>query len=745
MSFAEYSAACRDHLGLLERWQATGQLLVEKQGLLHEAGCDAATAELQLRREVDRLQHEVHHWRCRADQSWCQLAPSLYVAFLGHREVSGSHLMMAQNELVKLEPAEQLELVRAIVHASEAGYLPQFESLYAQLSQTPAGSSGQDVHAACPTVLAMLKELTAPRKRMRNTTVPASLEHVYGRRDNLLVDVGEEAVPPFVADQAELDSIDFHVNQLRHKPSNVRRLGMAYQRRQIVAAIFDPVLRSLAASDAAIRPIWRDTFYGSLATFYNAENEAEAYRFAFAPAMAITVPYDVCRSAPEQRAGMHYQGMARKEVGELGFFIMEVIDDTQCNVCEARSKFFAQMMTAVCGQELVPGMLVDASHAYKPFCTGIILTNQQVQFYMVARRAQVDSDFEVYHYADCELYTVGNRGKCYNTAALIDASILFRNQADMLRRHLRHFQPVAAVDTAAAAGDSDGFHAYRQVVARLSGLGPLPEFVASGFARISSRDSIAPSSSIDQIRGGAGEGMNVDDDYDDSPQKIIVKKSSITLERRISQMFDDSEELQALVANYLTKHKLVAQPIHVYKAGAMCTDHAQHKWHLVAQEGVGQCDNRFGISHSTIDLSSMGGGQHSSSPSLLPAAASLLPASPALSAASVHSTNGGSGPLTPPVLGPIGGTLSSAAPPAGSSIVATNALGMLPLPTTPGLSPASVLRGMGGRPRSSSVGTNNTTPGAFMPGQSPFHPHYPLHQPHGPSMLSALVELDGID
>ncbi|KAI9597628.1 hypothetical protein BDF19DRAFT_420532 [Syncephalis fuscata] len=161
----------------------------------------------------------------------------------------------------------------------------------------------------------------------------------------------------------------------------------------------------------------------------------------------------------------------------------------------------------------------------------------------------------------------------------------------------------------------------------------------------------------------------------------------------------------------------------------------------VRYTGTGPTDNRFGISNSNVDLSSIS----YNSPSLLPAATSLLPASPALSAASVHSTNGGSGPLTPPVLGPIGGGLPSA------SANASGALGMLPVPVMGGLS-TSALRSIGGRPRSSSVGTNNNnTMGSIGSGsggsggntpvasllalQSTFHPHYQLHQPHNPSLL----------
>jgi hypothetical protein len=155
-------------------------------------------------------------------------------------------------------------------------------------------------------------------------------------------------------------------------------------------------------------------------------------------------------------------------------------------------------------------------------------------------------------------------------------------------------------------------------------------------------------------------------------------------------------------------------------------------------------DNRFGISHSNVDLSAI---NHGMSPSLLPATASLLPASPALSAASVHSTNGGSGPLTPPVLGPIGGGLSSSTTTTTAAVTTTTSntsgsvLGMLPVPIIPGPG-ATTLRGISGRPRSSSVGTTNSSSSvSLLAGQSiaPFHSHYnhihPLHQPHGPSLL----------
>ncbi|KAI8049160.1 hypothetical protein BDF22DRAFT_699720 [Syncephalis plumigaleata] len=439
----------------------------------------------------------------------------------------------------------------------------------------------------------MLQELTGLRKRLHTTVVPTSLEHIYKQDDAALFDGPCDVIPMFVADQYELDSIDFHISQLKQRPNNVRRLGMAYQRRQIIAALFDPVIRSLASSDSAIRSIWKEEFYGNLATFYNLENETELYRFSFAPALAITIPYDVYRCPLEQRSGLHYQGMARKEVGELGFFIMEMIDDTQCHIRENRIRFFAQMITAVCGQELVSGGLIDAQHAYKPFCTGIILTNSQMQFYLATRREQLDSHFELYHYANCDLYSVDNRGKCYNIAAFAEAAILFRNQVDMTRRHLRHFQ-----STGGSSGEADshaaddGFAAYRQVVTRLAELNPLPEFVATGFARASSRDSIGSVSSIDLDKGVANDGMSIDNDdnanEDDAPCRIIAKKSSISLEKRISQIISDTEELQVLVTNYLRNNNLVAKSVHVHKSNPLCFNRVQRKWDFIAHDGQGR-------------------------------------------------------------------------------------------------------------------------------------------------------------
>jgi hypothetical protein len=46
------------------------------------------------------------------------------------------------------------------------------------------------------------------------------------------------------------------------------------------------------------------------------------------------------------------------------------------------------MIAAMCEQELVSGELVDAQYVYKPFCTGIIFINDQMQFYLAIRREQ---------------------------------------------------------------------------------------------------------------------------------------------------------------------------------------------------------------------------------------------------------------------------------------------------------------------------------------------------------------------
>jgi hypothetical protein len=85
--------------------------------------------------------------------------------------------------------------------------------------------------------------------------VPASLEHIYKQDDASLFDGSCNVASVFVADQHELDSIDFYISQLKQRSNNTCCLGMVYQRRQIMVALFDPVIRSLAKSDSAIRPI----------------------------------------------------------------------------------------------------------------------------------------------------------------------------------------------------------------------------------------------------------------------------------------------------------------------------------------------------------------------------------------------------------------------------------------------------------------------------------------------------------
>ncbi|KAI9592894.1 hypothetical protein BDF19DRAFT_450501 [Syncephalis fuscata] len=611
MSFQHYEDVCRSHLHLLEQWEASGRALAQKQASYPMASDE--NDELRLRHEIEAADHETKRWLNQAIQSWCHLAPLLYIAFLDYREASGNHLIMAQNELAKVSLGEQSCIIQDILSANEAGYVPRFQSLYLQLSRPPAGwphhyfpirlnerdpwnsflftfieLNNLVVHLECPIVGAMLQELTALRKRLCQTVLPASLKHVYAQ-DNIPVNVnGNYGKLFFIGNQHELDSIDFHVSQLQQKPNNVRRLRMAYQRRHIIAAIFDPVMRSLASSDPGIRPIWKEEFYGNLATFYNVENQAETFRFPFTPTLAIAIPYDVYRCPLAQRAGISYQGMARKEVGELGFYILEAVDDAQCDIQQAKSKFFVQMITAVCGQELVCGGLIDAQHTYKPFCMGILLTNTQVQFYLAARRLKVDSPFEIYHYASCDLYSVDNRGKHFNGSGLIQASVLFRNQVDMIRRHLQHFE---ATPSQQHAGENvnDGFHDYRTVVQRLLELSALPELKAGDFVRVGSRDSIISICSTEGEKEAVNDDMMIDDDrHRHSPLKMLAKKSSISLEKRIAQITGDAEELQTLVANYVKNNNLMARLVHIHMIDSAYVNAAKHKWRFLVEDNQGR-------------------------------------------------------------------------------------------------------------------------------------------------------------
>lgn len=189
----------------------------------------------------------------------------------------------------------------------------------------------------------------------------------------------------------------------------------------------------------------------------------------------------------------------------------------------------------------------------------------------------VDSNFEIYNYANCSLYSIDNRGKCYNISAFVEAAILFRNQVDIMRRHLQHFQSTSSSDDVTNINSvNDGFAAYRQVVTRLTELNSLPEFTATEFTGAGSRDSIASVSSIDLDKGNAGDGMNIDNGdngNEDSPRKIIAKKSSISLEKRIPQIIGDTGKLQILMANYLRNSNLVAKFVHVHKSTPLCFNH----------------------------------------------------------------------------------------------------------------------------------------------------------------------------